>query len=108
MICGEKWIPSIRSYFNPEDRSLEKVAVIPISDLDKIKEGQNYVKRIYSPVILSQYVRSYMCANNGDFADFYDDKAIRDLAPINNLSYNSPVFQYTKLHEHKKTSSFDF
>ncbi len=106
--CGEKWIPSIRSYFNPDDRSLEKVAVIPISDLDKIKEGQNYVKRIYSPVILSQYVRSYMCANNGDFADFYDDKAIRDLAPINNLSYNSPVFQYTKLHEHKKTSSFDF
>ena len=42
-----------------------------------------YTKRIYSPVLKCSYIRSYQCANLGEFKDFYDSRAFNDLTPIN-------------------------
>ncbi len=106
--CGKTWVPSIRTYFDPLDRSMTEVAVVPVSDLDLIKAGEVYIKRLYMPVILSQFIRSYVCAEQGAFADFYDSNAFRKYAPKNYTSYNGPEYTYKKLFsDKKKKKSFE-
>lgn len=109
--CGKTWVPAIRTYFDPLDRSMTEVAVVPVSDLDLIKEGEIYVKRLYAPVILSQFVRSYKCADQGAFADFYNPDAFRSYAPKNYANYTSEEHTYKKLlpkKKQKKDDAFDF
>lgn len=110
--CGKTWVPSIRSYFDPLDRSMTEVMVVPVSDLDLIKEGEIYVKRLYMPVILSQFVRSYRCAEQGEFVGFNNPDAFRRFAPKNLVNYTSAKYTYGKLtgngKNKKKTDDFDF
>ena len=65
--------------------------------LDLISEGEMYIKRLYLPVIKSQYIRSYICAQNGDFAHFRDKNAYRNFAPINIDPFNSPKYNFKPL-----------
>lgn len=107
--CGKTWVPSVRTYFDSLDRSMTEVAVVPVSDLDLIREGEIYVKRLYMPVVLSQFVRSYKCAEQGEFADFYRPDAFRRLAPKNLIDYTSAEHTYKKLEQEiEKNDDFDF
>ncbi len=95
--CGMRWVPSLASRLTPNDTSLTQVAVLPISSLDLINEGELYIKRLYLPVIKSQYIRSYICAQNGDFTHFRDKNAYRNHAPINIEPFNSPKYNFAPL-----------
>ena len=109
--CGKTWVPSIRSYFDPLDRSMTEAMVVPVSDLDLIKEGEIYVKRLYTPVILSQFVRSYKCAEQGAFDGFNNPDAFRRFAPKNLVNYTGKEYTYRKLvvgKNKKKNDEFDF
>ncbi len=97
--CGNRWVPSLQSRLSPSDTSLTEVAVIPVSSLDLIKEGEMFVKRLYLPVIKSQYIRSYVCAEAGDFTHFRDRNAYRDFAPINIEPFMSDKFTFAPLLE---------
>jgi len=72
--CGKHMIPSIDSYLKSSVNQLVEVPLLPTSSLDLIKPGQIYIKRIYMPLILSQYIRSYICANLNIFDGFYGGK----------------------------------
>ena len=95
--CGKHFVPSLESYFNPTVSSLTEVAVLPISTLDLITEGNMYIKRLYKAVIQSQYIRSYVCAKNGDFRNFRDALTYRDFAPINIEPFTTSKFVYDAL-----------
>lgn len=94
--CGKTWVPSLASRFNPNDKSMTEVSVVPVSDLDLIEEGQIYIKRLYSPVIVSQFVRSYKCAKQGAFKMFRDRDSFQLLAPINDVSFSDQAHTYGK------------
>ncbi len=94
--CGKTWVASLASRFNPNDRSLTEVSVVPVSDLDLIEEGQIYIKRLYSPVIISQFIRSYKCAKQGAFKMFNDGDAFVTLAPVNDVSFSDQAHTYSK------------
>lgn len=72
--CGKHMVPSLDSYLKSNVNQLVEVPLLPTSSLDLIKPGQIYIKRIYMPLILSQYIRSYICANMNIFDGFYDGK----------------------------------
>lgn len=97
--CGKTWVASLASRFNPNDRSMTEVSVVPVSDLDLIKEGQIYIKRLYSPVIVSQFIRSYKCAKQGAFKSFFDDDAFNLLAPVNFESFSDEAHTYKRFME---------
>ena len=92
--CGKHFVPSLESYFNPTCTTLQEVAVLPISTLDLISEGNMYIKRLYKSVIQSQYIRSYVCAQNGDFTYFRDTLAYRDFTPVNIEPFTSAKYVY--------------
>lgn len=98
--CGKTTIPSIRSILNPNDFSVSQVQVLPVSELDLIKEGDVYIKRLYMPVIKSQFIRSYRCAENGDFKNFRDPRAMIDIAPANNTIYNDARHTYARIQQY--------
>ncbi|MBR2988307.1 MAG: type IV secretory system conjugative DNA transfer family protein [Clostridia bacterium] len=97
--CGKHFVPSLESYFNPVVTTLQEVAVIPISTLDLISEGNMYIKRLYKSVIQSQYIRSYVCAENGAFKHFRDTFAYRDFAPVNIDPFTSGRYVFKALYE---------
>ena len=86
---------------------LEEVKVVQISDLDLIKPGDIYTKRIYSPVISSTFVRSYFAAKEGIYEDFYIPGVFTKFAPLNLVSYNDQPHTFEKIAGpyQKKTSS---
>ncbi len=92
--CGKHWVPALISALNPDKTDMTQVEVLPISDLDLIKPGDMFVKRLYKPVIESQYIRSYFCAQLGYFKHFYDTRAIRDFTPININSFYNEKYTY--------------
>lgn len=83
--CGKKTVQSLEGVLTGQKADLVEVPVVAISSLDRIIPGEMYVKRIYSPVIKSSFIRSYQCANVGVFKNFYDTKAIEELVPINRV-----------------------
>ncbi len=95
--CGKHWVPSLAASLSPKDTSMVQADVVPISDLDLIEIGQMFNKRLYKPVILSQYIRSYMCASLGIFENFYDPHVYHDFTPINMNSFRSSNFIFKKL-----------
>lgn len=105
--CGMMWVPSLASTFIANDTSLTQVAVIPISDLDLITEGEIYIKRLYTPVIQAHYIRSYICARKGDFTYFNDRKAYDDFTPLNMDPFNGPRYTYKRLYEEEEDNQFD-
>lgn len=95
--CGKHWIPSIESSFASDNKRMVEVPVVPLSDLDMMRDGDMYIKRLYTPVMISQYFRSYVCASNGDFRHFVDPTAYNQLTPLNMQSFNSPQYTFEKL-----------
>jgi len=95
--CGKHWIPTMASFFETRDFNLAEVPVLPVSELDLIKPGEMFVKRLYTPAIKTKYIRSYTCAQYGYFKDFFGDDAVRLFAPVNRQSYNDPKYKFSKL-----------
>ena len=48
-----------------------------MTDLNLIEPGCLFNKRIFTPVIESQYIRSYYLAQTGDYKDFTNDGLIK-------------------------------
>ena len=56
-----------------------------------------YIKRFNSPVIKTTFIRSYILANLGFFDHYYDDKAIKDVAPTNYRGLQIDKISYKKI-----------
>lgn len=110
--CGRHYIPSLESRIDPSVNSIREVPLVPISDLDLIKPGQMYLKRLYMPVVTTQFIRSYVCARQGAFAGFNDNN-LKNCTPTTIEPFTAERFTYKKLTEKQKRSrptfdSFDF
>ena len=68
--CGKTTVPSVRSYMGATSSELSEVALLPISQLDLIKPGQIYLKRLFMPLVTAQYIRSYVAAEQGAYLDY--------------------------------------
>ena len=66
----------------------ETVPVVRISDLDKIKPGTMYIKRIYTNVIRGGYIRSYQATKY--FTDLYNTQPLNEIAPFNDVDVSDP------------------
>ena len=67
---------------------VETIPVVCISDLDQIKPGTMYIKRIYTNVIKGGYIRSYQATRF--FDDMYNTNPLYNIAPFNNNDINDP------------------
>ncbi len=95
--CGKRSVPSYAASVVSDNHTLTEVPVLPVSSLDLINEGEMYVKRLYLPVIKSQFIRSYVCAGSGDFKNFYDDNPYSGLTPVNAEPFNAPRYTFAPL-----------
>ena len=89
--CGEATIRSIK---NKDD--VVTLPVVPISALNNIETGWMFVKRIKWDVVKSTYVRSYQCANEGIFKNFFN-KSFEENAPINLINPGDSRYQYKEV-----------
>ncbi len=104
--CGKHFIPTLNSKLNPQDHSIREAPLVPVSALDLIKPGQMYIKRLYMPLIMSQFIRSYVCAKQGAFRDFLDGNGLEECTPLTMESFTASRFTYAKLYEpHPKIPS---
>lgn len=111
--CGRHYIPSLESRINPSVDTICEVPLVPISDLDLIKPGQMYLKRLYMPVVTTQFIRSYVCAKQGAFLGFNDSEGLKNCTPTTIESFTAPKFTFKKLAEKPKRQrpafdDFDF
>lgn len=81
--CGKKTVTSLEGVIHGEVNDVVEIPVVPITSLDQIKPGEMYTKRIYSPILKCSFIRSYQCAQQGIFKDFWNNKAEEDLIPLN-------------------------
>ncbi len=100
--CGIKTVSSISSVLKEGGVNLEQVPVVTISDLDLIEPGEIYSKRIYTPVVLSSYIRSYIAAELKYFADFRVPDVFEEYAPVNNVICNDDEHTYSGFSTMKK------
>lgn len=100
--CGKHNISSLKSKLNKEEPALCEVPLIPVSMLDLIKPGQIYTKRLYMPVITSQFIRSYICAKQGAFRDFTDANGLLKCTPFIIDPFSGDKYNFTKLNNKKK------
>ena len=68
--CGKHTIPTLSALYNDGDHGLDTVPLVPVSQLDLIKPGEMYIKRVYKPVFVSSFVRSYQAAEADVYKDF--------------------------------------
>ncbi len=99
--CGKHSIPTLGSKLNLDDNSITEVPLIPVSDLELMTPGQMYIKRLYMPVITSQFIRSYTCAEQGAFKDFLDGKGLSTCTPTRVESYTSDKYNYQNIKEYR-------
>ncbi len=91
--CGKIYVPSLRAELDNEVNDIIEVPLVPPTVLDIIRPGEMYIKRIYTPVIMAQYIRSYIMTENGDFP--YNKSNGLDLfAPYNNEPISSAKYKY--------------
>ncbi len=95
--CGKHFIPTLESRLKEENNTICEVPLIPVSALDLINPGHMFVKRLYMPVITSQFVRSYIAAQNGDFKHFNESNGLKTCTKIYFDSFSSDKYTYTKL-----------
>lgn len=105
--CGRRFIPTLESKLNANTNSICEVPLIPVSSLDLISPGHMFIKRLYMPVITSQFVRSYIAAKNGDFKNFLDSNGLVTCARVCIDSFSSPKYSYKRLKE-IQTTDFDW
>ena len=74
--CGltsvRKLSPSLQETYD-----YQQTYVVKMTDLNLIEPGCLFNKRIFTPVIESQYIRSYYLAQTGDYKDFTKDGLIK-------------------------------
>ena len=95
--CGYRTVTSLGGEISGKKTDLIETRVVPLTALDRIHPGMIYTKRLYSPVIKCNYIRSYQCANAGFFENFFDTKAYEDLVPLNPIVPNSEERTYAKI-----------
>ncbi len=105
--CGKHSIPTLASKLLTSDNSICEVPLVPVSDLDLIVPGQMYVKRLYMPVITSQFIRSYICAKQGTFKDFLNADGLKTCTPLAVESFTAPKFTFEKITQKPKKKPFD-
>lgn len=71
--CGQKTIKTLSSFYG-KNKDFTTINAIPISELNSIENGMMFIKRIKMNIIKSKYIRSYECANEGIFKDYYNTK----------------------------------
>ncbi len=80
----------VTSAFNDKDVPRE-IKVVTSSNLDLIEIGSMYMKRIYTPVIYTRFIRSYFLRNEG-FYKYFSNNALNELPMINDIIYSSPEY----------------
>ena len=107
--CGKHMIPTLQSRLHTSENSVCEVPLIPISALNLIKPGQIYTLRDKMPVILSQFIRSYIAAEQGSFADRVTSKGLKTCTPTHIKSFTSDTYSKlkSKTEEIKKYSPYD-
>ncbi len=106
--CGEHSVESLRTKLDPAVYELTQVPLVPMSDLDLIKPGEMYIKRLYMPVITSQFIRSYVCAQQGAFKGFFNSNGLDTCTPIVIDPFNAEKYTYKKLYEPQRTKRNDW
>ena len=91
--CGKIYIPSLRAELDNEVNEIIEVPLVPTTVLDIIRPGEMYIKRIYTPVIMAQYIRSYIMTANGDFP-YKNSDGLDLFAPYNNEPISSAKYKY--------------
>ena len=62
-------------------------------DLDLIDVGSMYIKRLYTPVMYSHYIRSYYL-NDTDFYKTFRNDGLLKCTPNNFEGYSGPKYTY--------------
>ncbi len=91
--CGKIYVPSLRAELDNEINDIIEVPLVPPTVLDIIRPGEMYIKRIYTPVIMAQYIRSYIMTENGDFP-YRNSDGLDLFAPYNNEPISSAKYKY--------------
>ena len=91
--CGQQTIKSLTSVVRGSKEDSVTLPVVPISELNDIETGWMFLKRNKMNVIKSTYVRSYQCANEGIYQNFYNSSFEQE-APINLTNPNERCYQY--------------
>lgn len=99
--CGKHSIPSIDSVLKTDINTIVDVPLIPISSLDLVQPGEMYIKRFGLPIISSRYIRSYICAEHGDFKNFIGANGLNVCTPISEDSFSMDKFTFKELSKEK-------
>ena len=91
--CGRVYVPTLRAELDNEVNDIIDVPLVPPTVLDIIKPGEMYIKRIYTPVIMAQYIRSYIMTANGDFP-YKEANGLKVLAPYNTEPISHDKYKY--------------
>ena len=76
-----------------------------MTDLSLIEPGCMYNKRIFTPVIQTQYIRSYYSAQNGDYKDFTYDGLIK-IRTTNFEGFTEDKYNYTLVTEYTEEDDY--
>lgn len=93
--CGLHTVPSLQSKLQPDENALQEASILPLSQLDLIKPGEIYVKKLGTPLFLAQYIRSYVCENHGIFKKNHN--GLVELTPYSLETFSDPKFKYRAL-----------
>ena len=102
--CG---ITSVRK-LNPsfqETYEYQETHVVKMTDLSLIEPGCMYNKRIFTPVIQTQYIRSYYLAQNGDYKNFTYDGLIK-IRTTNFEGFTEDKYNYTPVTEYTEDDDY--
>ena len=103
--CGitsvRKLSPSLQ-----ETYEYQETHVVKMTDLSLIEPGCMYNKRIFTPVIETQYIRSYYLARTGDYKDFTHDGLIK-IQTTNFEGFTEDKYSYKLVTEYKEPSDDD-
>lgn len=91
--CGRIYVPSVRAELDTEVNDIIDVPLVPPTVLDIIRPGEMYIKRIYTPVIMAQYIRSYIMTGNGDFP-YNTSDGLELYAPYNTEPISHDKYKY--------------
>ena len=105
--CGKHTIPALSALYNENDHSLDTIQLIPVSQLDLIKPGEMYMKRVYKPVFISSFIRSYQAAETGVYKNFHG--GFKDELPHCDKRIVSHEYSFFKVAKEKsKEAIFDW
>lgn len=95
--CGKHSVLTLQAQISPNVYSVCELPLIPVSALNNLRPGDIYILRERMPVILSRYIRSYRCAEEGSFAYYYDEDGFENNLPITCESFRAERYVYDRL-----------